>query len=50
MGDSDTVGAIAGGLFGAYYGFSDTPHKMYEKLEFKEDIMKVSDSIKKKYF
>lgn len=50
MGDSDTVGAIAGGLFGAYYGFSDTPQKMYEKLEFKEDIMKVSDSIKKKFF
>jgi len=49
-GDSDTVGAIAGGLFGTYYGFSDTPARMYEKLEFKEELLRLVTGIKKKYF
>lgn len=32
-GDSDTIGAIAGGLYGAMYGFGDVPASMLEHLE-----------------
>jgi ADP-ribosylglycohydrolase len=49
-GDSDTVGAIAGGLFGAYYGFSDVPEKMYEHLEYKDEMYEVIENIQKKYY
>jgi ADP-ribosylarginine hydrolase len=49
-GDSDTIGAIAGGLFGAYYGFSDVPQKMYSNIEFGDKIYDVVKKIEKKYF
>ena len=28
IGDSDTIGAVAGGLYGAVYGFGDVPENM----------------------
>lgn len=37
-GDSDTVGAIAGGLYGAVYGFGDVPDNMLKYLEEKETL------------
>lgn len=49
-GDSDTVGAMAGALFGAYYGYADVPEHMYAKLEFKEDLDDIASKIHKKYF
>jgi ADP-ribosylarginine hydrolase len=49
-GDSDTVGAIAGGMFGAYYGYGDVPERLYEKLEFKDDIIELAAGIEKKYY
>lgn len=32
-GDADTIGAIAGGLAGAYYGFSNIPKRWLDKLD-----------------
>lgn len=49
-GDSDTVGAIAGGIFGAYYGYGDVPINMHSNLEFRSEIVDLADKIKKKYF
>lgn len=49
-GDSDTVGAIAAGIFGAYYGFSDVPKKMYKNIEYKKEINSLASKIEEKYF
>lgn len=49
-GDSDTVGAIAAGFYGAYYGFGDVPPKMYSKIEMKDKIENLSKSIEKRYY
>jgi ADP-ribosylarginine hydrolase len=35
-GDSDTIGAVAGGLYGAKYGFCDVPEKMTRYIERKD--------------
>lgn len=48
-GDSDTIGAVAGGLYGAVYGKGDVPQKMLENLEFSDDIIKLSKMLAKKY-
>lgn len=49
-GDSDTVGAIAAGFYGAYYGFGDVPSNMYSKLEMKDKIENLATDIEKKYY
>lgn len=49
-GDSDTVGAMAAALFGAYYGYADVPERMYSNLEFKDQLDLLSKQIHKKYF
>ena len=49
-GDSDTVGAIAAGFFGAYYGFADVPERMYEKLEMRKEIEGLSRDLEKRYY
>lgn len=38
LGDSDTVGCIAAGWYGALYGFGDVPSKNIEHLEFKDKL------------
>ena len=48
IGDSDTVGAIAGGLFGATYGFKNVPEHMLKHLEKKEDLIQFAEKIHKK--
>lgn len=50
IGDSDTVGAIAGGLFGAVYGFSDVPKKMLDNIEEKEYIDICAEQFFHKYY
>ena len=50
IGDSDTIGAITAGFYGAYYGFGDVPPKMYSTLEMRDKIEKLSDDVIKKYF
>jgi ADP-ribosylglycohydrolase len=37
-GDSDTIGAIAGGLYGMVYGFGDVPKHMLKHLEERDNI------------
>ena len=34
----DTVGAIAGGIYGALYGFKNVPERLLEHIEKKEEI------------
>ena len=49
-GDSDTIGAVAGGLYGAVYGMGDVPLHMLEHLERKKEIEKLARDIYKKYW
>jgi ADP-ribosylarginine hydrolase len=48
IGDSDTVGAIAGGLYGAMYEFKNVPEHMLKYLEKKEDLIEFAEKIHKK--
>jgi ADP-ribosylglycohydrolase len=48
-GDSDTIGAIAGGLYGAVYGMGDVPSNMIEHLERKNELEKLSSELYKKF-
>lgn len=48
--DSDTVGAIAGGLYGALYGFGDIPENMLKYLEEKPTVEKLGDKLYKKFY
>ena len=48
-GDSDTIGAVAGGLYGALYGFGDVPKKMLKYIERKDELKKVSSKLYKKF-
>ena len=45
-GDSDTIGAIAGGLYGAVYGKGDVPDTMLKYIEKKDKL----DNLAKKLF
>lgn len=49
-GDSDTVGSIAGGLYGAVYGYGDVPEKMLCCIEMKEKLIKMGKKFYNKYF
>jgi ADP-ribosylarginine hydrolase len=48
-GDSDTVGAVAGALYGAVYGFGDVPQKMLKHIEVKNELEEISNSLYKMY-
>jgi ADP-ribosylglycohydrolase len=48
-GDSDTIGAVAGGLYGAVYGFGDVPQSMLKHLEKKDELIKVAKGLYDKY-
>jgi ADP-ribosylarginine hydrolase len=48
IGDSDTIGAIAGGLFGAMYGFKNVPEHMLKNIEKKDELIKLSEKLHKK--
>jgi ADP-ribosylglycohydrolase len=48
-GDSDTTGAIAGGLYGAVYGLGDVPLHMLTHIEHKNEIIKLSKKLAKKF-
>jgi ADP-ribosylglycohydrolase len=49
-GDSDTVGAIAGGLYGAVYGYGDVPPNMLEYLEEKKVLKKLGNTMYDQYY
>jgi len=44
-GDSDTVGAIAGGFYGAVYNMGDVSENLLKYLEMKNDIVKIAKEI-----
>lgn len=48
LGDSDTVGSIAGGLYGAMYGFKNVPERLLDNLEKKEELIELSQKLYKK--
>lgn len=48
-GDSDTIGAIAGGLYGTIYGMGDVPQHMLKHLEKKNELIELSKNIYKEY-
>jgi len=47
--DTDTTGAITGGLAGIYYGFGNIPQKWVEELVRKEDIETLCEKLENKY-
>ena len=49
-GDSDTVGAIAGGLYGAIYGFGDVPKHMFTHLEEHNNLHKLGKQLYDMYY
>jgi ADP-ribosyl-[dinitrogen reductase] hydrolase len=46
--DTDTTGAITGGIAGIYYGFENIPEEWIEVLARKEDIQKLCEKLDKK--
>jgi ADP-ribosylglycohydrolase len=49
FGDSDTVGAIAGGLYGALYGIGDVPQNMICCIEKKKQLLKLGKLFHEKF-
>ncbi|MFY7909910.1 MAG: ADP-ribosylglycohydrolase family protein [Emticicia sp.] len=47
--DTDTTGAVAGGLAGLLYGFDSIPKKWINSLAKKDDIFELCDRFAKKY-
>lgn len=50
IGDSDTIGAIAGALYGAIYDFGDVPKHMLKYIERRSELIKVSEELTKSFF
>lgn len=48
--DSDTIGAIAGGLYGTLYGMNSVPKNNLEHIEYKDTLIKMGKLLYKKYF
>lgn len=48
--DSDTIGAIAAGLFGTLYGLKNVPIKNLQFIEFKDKLIKLGKLLYKKYY
>jgi ADP-ribosylglycohydrolase len=48
-GDSDTVGAIAGGLYGILYGYGNVPMRLLNNLEMKKDLIEIGEKFYEKY-
>jgi ADP-ribosylarginine hydrolase len=50
IGDSDTTGCIAAGLYGAMYGFGDVPNTNLKYLELKTRCEKIGEMLYKKFY
>lgn len=48
--DTDTIGAIAGGLYGTMYGLSKIPINNLKYIEFKDNLTKIGRLLYKKYY
>jgi len=49
IGDSDTVGCIAGAWYGALYGFGDVPKNNLKYLEYKDRLTNIAKELFKKF-
>ena len=49
-GDTDTTGAVTGGLAGIYYGYKNIPKDWVEQIARKEDIMELAIRLNKKIY
>jgi ADP-ribosylarginine hydrolase len=49
MGDTDTTGAIAAGLYGVLYGIQNVPKNFLEHLEYKKELTDLGRKLYKKY-
>jgi ADP-ribosylglycohydrolase len=49
-GDTDTTGAIAGGLYGALYGFKNIPSHLLDHIEYKDELIKIGKELYQKYY
>jgi ADP-ribosylarginine hydrolase len=48
--DADTIGAIAGGLYGTLYGLSNVPINNLKYIEFKDKLIKIGKLLYKKFY
>jgi len=48
--DSDTIGAIAAGLYGTLYGFANVPENNLKYLEFKNKLIKIGKLLYEKFY
>jgi ADP-ribosylglycohydrolase len=44
-GDSDTVGAIAGGFYGILYGYGNVPMRLLENIEMKDKLIDIAKKL-----
>ncbi len=49
-GDSDTVGAIAAGFYGAIYGLSNVPEHLLKHLEMKKELIEIGEKFYETFF
>lgn len=49
-GDTDTTGAVTGGLAGIYYGYENIPKDWVEQIARKEDIIELTIRLNKKIY
>jgi len=49
-GDTDTTGAVTGGLAGIYYGYENIPKDWVEQIARKKDIMKLANRLNRKIY
>jgi ADP-ribosylglycohydrolase len=49
-GDSDTVGAVAGGLYGAVYSMGDVPKNMTKHIERKKELELLAKNLYNKFY
>jgi len=49
-GDSDTVGAIAGGLYGILYGYGNVPMRLLENIEMKDNLIEIGEKFYDNFF
>lgn len=50
MGDTDTTGSIAAGLYGAIYGFEDVSSNFTEFLEYKKELTDLGKELYNKFY
>ncbi len=48
-GDSDTIGAVSGALYGAVYGMGDVPLHMLKYIERKDELVELASKLYKKF-